>query len=29
MLQEKLYRSECSNYIKTYTSLRFVNWLFL
>ena len=29
MLQEKLYRGECSNYIKTYTSLRFVNWLFL
>jgi len=27
-LQEKLYRSECSNYIKNFTSLRFINWIF-
>ena len=27
-LQEKLYRGECSVYIKNYTSLRFINWLF-
>jgi hypothetical protein len=28
ILQEKLYRSECSNYIKNFTSLRFINWIF-
>ncbi len=28
MLQEKLYRSECGDYIINYTSLRFINWLF-
>ncbi len=27
-LQEKLYRSECGEYIKNYTALKFINWLF-